>query len=161
MIRRFRTGDEIAICQIFQRAIHELARADYTQEQLNAWASRHTEVDSWRQRCELKRPFVKELDGQVVGFIEFDPDGHVDCTYVDPSYAGRGIMTEVMETIKTEAIEMGLSKLFAEASKTARSFFERNGFVWVRDNRVTIDGISLENFIMECDLRDKPTNAAD
>ena len=152
MIRRYQPGDEIQIRQIFHDAIRQLARADYTPGQLNAWASRRTDADEWRKRCEMKMPYVKELDGQVVGFIEFDPDGHIDCTYVDPAHARRGVMTEIMEAVKQEANEMGLTKLFAEVSKTARPFFERHGFVWVQDNRVSIDGISLENFVMHCDL---------
>lgn len=158
MIRRYQNGDEIRIGAIFHEAIHELARADYTPEQLDAWGSRHTDADYWRKRCERKRPFVKVQDGNVVGFIELDPDGHIGCTYVDPAYAGKGVMTEIMGSVKAEAIKLGLTKLFAEVSKTARPFFQRNGFVWVRNNRVDIRGVSLDNFVMECDLKQAPGN---
>ena len=75
MIRRYRTGDEIWIGQIFHRAIQQLASADYMPEQLEAWSANRRNMEDWTQRCEAKRPFVKEVDGRVVGFIELDPDG--------------------------------------------------------------------------------------
>ena len=161
MIRRYQAGDELQIGQIFYDAVHQLAFRDYTPEQLNAWAPRHPDPELWRQRCEIKQPFVKELQGRVVGFIELDPDGHVDCTYVDPAHSGVGVMSEIMFEVKRAAIEMKLPKLFAEVSKTARPFFERHGFVWVRDNLVSLQGVSLENFIMECDLKAEAASKAD
>ncbi len=152
MIRRYQIGVERRIAQIFYDAVHQSASGDYTPEQLNAWTSRPLDFDHWRRRCQSKRPLVKELAGQVVGFIELDPDGHIDCADVDPAHAGTGAMSQIMREVKRVAIEMNLSTLLAEVSKTARPFFQRHGFVWVRDNRVDIRGVSIENFIMQCDL---------
>ncbi|RYD25688.1 MAG: GNAT family N-acetyltransferase [Verrucomicrobiaceae bacterium] len=81
--------------------------------------------------------------------MELDPDGHIDCTFVDPDHAGQGIMDEIMAEVKREAAGQGITRLVAEVSLTARKFFERQGFVWVRDNLANIDGIVLPNFIME------------
>jgi putative acetyltransferase len=153
MVRIYQHGDHHFIGRIYHEAIHRLACRDYTKEQLNAWAG--SEPDSgrwnrdWQERCEKKRPFVKVLDGRVIGFIELDPDGHIDCTFVDPDYVGQGMMDEIMTEVKREAVRLGLPKLFAEVSITARKFFERQGFVWVRDNTAVIGEIELANFIME------------
>ena len=152
MIRKYKTGDERYIARIYHDAIFQLAVGDYSQEQLQAWANPPVNCDHWRSRCETKKPFVKELDGHVVGFIELDPDGHIDCTYVDPAYSKQGVMSEIMCAIKKEAKQRNIRRLFAEVSKTARPFFERQGFVWIRDNVVNARGVSLENFIMECYL---------
>lgn len=152
MIRRYRSGDHLAIACIYRSAIHQLAANDYTRSQLEAWCGTKVDDEAWRRRCELKQPFVKELDGRVVGFIELDPDGHIDCTYVDPGYSRRGVMSEIMEAVKDEARRLGLTRLFAEVSITARPFFEKHGFHHVRDNEVQIGGETLVNFIMEYPL---------
>ncbi|RYD27900.1 MAG: GNAT family N-acetyltransferase, partial [Verrucomicrobiaceae bacterium] len=79
MVRRYQEGDHPAIGRIYQEAIHRLACRDYTPEQLAAWSGTKGDPDTWsrdwKARCERKRPFVKEIDGKVVGFIELDPDG--------------------------------------------------------------------------------------
>jgi putative acetyltransferase len=152
MIRRYQPGDHLFLGQIYYDAVHQLAAGDYTPAQLEAWASKPIGFDHWKTRCEIKQPFVKELDGRVIGFMELDGDGHIDCTYVDPAYARRGVMSEIMAEVKEEAQLLGVPKLFAEVSITARPFFERHGFHHVRDNFVTVRGETLMNYIMECPL---------
>lgn len=153
MVRRYQHGDHLAIGRIYHEAIHRLASRHYSASQLDAWAGTKGDPDQWARhwqaRCERKQPFVKVLDGGVVGFIELDPDGHIDCTFVDPDHAGKGIMDEIMAEVKREALGKGLIRLFAEVSITARTFFDRHDFIWVRDNIAVIDGVELPNFIME------------
>ncbi|ESA35760.1 thioredoxin related protein [Leptolyngbya sp. Heron Island J] len=88
----------------------------------DAWA------EKWRRRCDRKQPWVAVVDGDVAGFIEFDADGHIDCTYVSPDHAGKGYMSAIMEQIFQEARRSNLIRLYAEVSITARPFFERHGF---------------------------------
>lgn len=152
MVRRYQPGDHWFIGQIFFDAVHQLTRDDYSEEQRYAWAAPPIGFDHWERRCERKQPFVKEIDGKVVGFIELDPDGHVDCTYVDPAHARRGVMSEIMAAVKTEARRIGVTRLYAEVSLTARPFFERQGFRWVSDRNAEIREICLANFNMECQL---------
>lgn len=152
MLRRYRPGDHLAIGRIYHDAVHRLAANDYTLAQRLAWSSGNIDFDRWRERCERKQPFVKELDGQVAGFMELDPDGHIDCTYVHPDYARRGVMSEIMAAVKEEVRSKGIPRLYAEVSITARPFFEKHGFVHLRDNEVHIGEEVLMNFIMECYL---------
>lgn len=153
MIRRYKTGDETYIAQIYHDAIYQLAAGDYTQEQLAAWAGPPITPEKAKQRCHDKQPFVNVRDGQVVGFIELDPDGHIDCVFVHPAYARQGVMSEIMEEIKRVAKHNNISRLYAEVSKTARPFFEYHGFVWIRDIVVNARGVLLENYIMEYSVK--------
>lgn len=116
---------------------------------MKAWAGREWDPEGWRARCERKRPFVNVIDGRIAGFIELDPDGHVDCTFVHPDFARQGVMSGLMEAVKREARELGLDRLHAEVSITARPFFERHGFVWLKDQMVMIRGVELRNSLME------------
>lgn len=153
MVRIYQNGDHPFIGRIYHEAIHRLACRDYTREQLNAWAGNKADPEKWNRdwqaRCERKLPFVKVLDGCVIGFIELDLGGHIDCTFVDPDHVGQGVMDEIMAEVKREAVRLELPKLFAEVSITARKFFERQGFAWVRDNTAVIGEVELANFIME------------
>ncbi len=153
MIRRYQEGDQVAIARIYGEAIRRIASKDYNPTQLDAWAGTKPDMAKWKGRCERKKPFVKTIGGEVVGFIELDDDGHIDCTFVDPDFSGKGIMSGIMDAVKIEAVHQGSARLFAEVSITARPFFERQGFEFVRDHEAVIDGIALKNFIMEFDLQ--------
>ena len=158
MIRKYKSGDEKYLAQIYHDAIYKLAANDYTKEQSDAWANPPLDTEHCRhkERCDAKQPFVNERDGRVIGFIELDPDGHIDCTYVDPAYARTGVMSEIMEVVKLEASRKNIPKLYAEVSKTARPFFEHHGFVWIRDITVNVRGVSLDNSVMEYLIETEP-----
>ena len=154
MIRKYQSGDELAIGRIYYDAVHQLTCDDYSEEQRNAWA---TPIESdpdwgekWRKRCELKQPWVAVVDDTVAGFIEFEADGHIDCTYVSPDHAGKGHMSAIMKRIFEEARQANLIRLYVEVSITARPFFERHGFRVVRENPHQVRGVPSLNYIMEC-----------
>ncbi|MEM0895442.1 MAG: GNAT family N-acetyltransferase [Verrucomicrobiota bacterium] len=153
IVRKWQVGDELRIGEIYYEAVHELTRDHYNEQQRHAWATPIEEdpawAEKWRKRCERKDPWVAVADGEVVGFIEFEPDGHIDCTYVSPSHSKRGHMTAIMNRIFEEARQSNLIRLYAEVSVTARPFFERHGFRVVRDNPHEVRGVPILNYIME------------
>ncbi len=149
MIRIYQSGDHEAIAAIFTAAIHEIASRDYTPEQCLAWSDRRPNVAHWQRRCELKRPFVAVVDGEIAGFLELDPDGHIDCAYINPKYQRRGIMTRLVEHAVATCFAMHIDRVYVEASICARPLFEKTGFNVTRENVVTIQGASLLNYSME------------
>ena len=149
MIRIFQHGDHLAIAEIFTTAVHQIASEVYTPEQCLAWASLQINYDHWKRRCELKRPFVAVTDSEISGFLELDPDGHIDCSYVNPKFKRRGIMTSLVRHAVDTCFGFNIHRVYVDASICARPLFEKAGFKVTRENIVTIDGVDLLNFKME------------
>jgi N-acetylglutamate synthase-like GNAT family acetyltransferase len=149
MIRIFQHGDHIAIADIFSDAVHQIASEVYSQEQCLAWCSLEKNYNHWKNRCELKRPFVAVTDSEISGFLELDPDGHIDCAYINPKFKRRGIMTSLVKHAVDVCFSFKINKVFVDASICAKPMFEKLGFTVVRDHLVTIRGIDLLNFEME------------
>jgi putative acetyltransferase len=103
-------------------------------------------------RMAARRTLVAEEGGEVVGFAELEDDGRLDMLYVRKDAVGRGVGRRLYEAVEREARGQGLGCIFAEASMTARPFFERRGFRVVREQMVSRRGVSLTNFVMEKDL---------
>ena len=152
MIRKYQPGDHEAIAEIFTRAIHEIASEAYTPAQCLAWAARKPNAEFWATRCATKQPFVYIVNGRVAGFLELDPDGHIDCMYVHPEHARRGIASSLIDTAVEACKAMAVSKLYVEASHCARPVFAKKGFVVVADFEVEANGEKLPNFKMEREL---------
>lgn len=144
MIRDYRPGDHLAIASIFSRAVHEIACQAYTPAQCKAWSDKVPNPEHWDKRCQQKRPFVYELDGKVLGFLELDPDGHIDCTYVHPDHARKGIASALVDHALQAASRLGLDRVYVEAS-----LFAKKGFCVIRENLVPIRGEKLVNYEME------------
>jgi putative acetyltransferase len=145
-IRSYRATDLDAVIEIFLRSIREVASKDYTQAQVDAWAQ--ADRDGWAIH-RLSRPTWVAVFGQeLVGFTDLEPDGHLDMMFVHPAYQGVGVATLLLATVEAAAKAQGISRLFTEASVTARPFFEKRGFSVLASQRVEKRGQLLPNFRM-------------
>ena len=149
MIRIFQHGDHVAIAEIFTKAIHEIASEVYSEEQCLAWSDREVNYQYWKNRCELKRPFVYVADSDIAGFLELDPDGHIDCAYTHPKYKRRGIMTILVRHAVDACFAHNINRVYVDASICAKPMVEKVGFATIRENLVNIRGVELLNYKME------------
>lgn len=124
-------------------------RADYSGEQVEAWAPGVPDPDEWHERMTGRRTLVAEEGGEVVGFAELEGDGHLDMLYLRKDAVRRGVGRGLYRAVEREARASGLGRIFTEASITARPFFERHGFRVVREQTVTVRGVQMTNFAME------------
>ena len=151
-IRDYEAGDISKIVRLFFETIRSVNRADYSEEQVEAWAPGVPEPEEWHSRMSGRRTLVVEEGGEIVGFVELESDGHLDMLYVRGDAVGRGVGRRLYEVVEREARSQGLARIFTEASITARPFFERQGFRVVREQTVSRRGVSMNNFAMEKNL---------
>ena len=132
-IRDYGAGDAPAIVRLFFDTVRKVNREDYSEEQVEAWAPGVPDPGEWHTRMNGRRTLVAEEEGGVVGFAELEDDGHLDMLYVREDAVGRGVGRRLYEAAVREARGKGLSRIFTEASVTARPFFERQGFRVMRE----------------------------
>lgn len=148
-VRCYQDGDAKHIASIFYNTVHTVNAKDYTKEQLNAWAPYYDNYAAWQEKYAKLNPFVATIDGTIVGFAEFEPNGHIDCFYVHHEFQGAGVGTALMREIEMEAREKLLPRIYAEVSITARAFFASKGFQVIKQQTVGIRDTELTNFLME------------
>jgi putative acetyltransferase len=151
-IRYYEAGDAPEIVRLFFETVRSVNRADYSDEQLEAWAPGVPDPEEWHSRMAGRRTLVAEEGGEVVGFAELEYDGRLDMLYVRKDAVGRGVGRRLYEAVEREARGQGLGWIFTEASITARPFFEQQGFRVVREQMVSRRGVSMTNFVMEKEL---------
>ncbi|GAB5433526.1 MAG: GNAT family N-acetyltransferase [Epibacterium sp.] len=149
-IRPFEPRDAVDWARIFHTAVHEVGGRDYTPEQCAAWSPEPAPVDRVLERAQDGRRIWVAADTQDVaqGFIELEPDGHIDCFYLAPDVAGTGIGAALYARLEHEARSLALTSLFVEASEAARRFFLRQGFA--EDHRRDFErrGVMIHNYAM-------------
>ncbi|MDW6094580.1 GNAT family N-acetyltransferase [Vibrio rhizosphaerae] len=137
------------IADLFYQSVHAIDPSVYTPEQQEAWAPTRIDYERWFKRLSHKQPWVAIMDNRVAGFIELDADGHIDCTYTHPDFQGIGVASSLYEHLLAKATEMGLERLYVEASLIAKPFFSRRGFSVIKQNELQRNGAFLINFTME------------
>lgn len=148
-LRPYTPADAPALMALFRDTIRRVNVRDYTEEQVRAWAPDEIEPVRWASRFAGRFVVVAEAEGRPVGFAELEADGHIDRFYVSADHQGIGVGRAMIEAVIAEGQRLGLPRLFAEVSITARPFFERTGFVVLAEQTVTVRGVGLTNCRME------------
>jgi putative acetyltransferase len=153
-IRPYRPEDASVLAQIMFRSVRVAARADYSLEQVNAWLpGRPTEESVERRVGDGRRVWVAtDAHGQGVGYVDLEPDGHIDHLFCVPEAVGHGVGSRLYEAVEQAASEWGLSRLFVEASESARRLFEKKGFVVQERCVKTLRGVPIHNYSMSKEL---------
>ncbi len=147
-IQNFLESDCREIADLFHNSVHAISTEIYTREQLEAWAPSPPDYNFWEAKLTVSKPFLATINGKIVGFIELEPNGHIDCMYVHSKYQRQGIATALFCHASKVAIEKGCQKMYVEASIPAKRFFENAGFQVATRNIVKRNGQELVNYSM-------------
>jgi putative acetyltransferase len=149
-IRPFEPRDAGEWGRIFHAAVHGIGARDYSAAQCAAWSPEPAPADVIEKRARDGRTTWVAVDRADVaqGFIELEPDGHIDCFYIAPDHAGTGVGAALYAALEQEARRRGLARLYVEASEAARRFFLRQGFTDQGRREFTRRGVSMHNYAM-------------
>lgn len=152
MIRRFRAQDAAAVSTLHANTIRKVNKGDYSDEQIEPWASHSSPQMFVDSMFELVR-FVADSAGHIVGFADYKPDtGQITGLYVSADHQRSGYGKQLYEALEHDARKRGLERLWLESTITAAPFYEAMGFVKTSQTRV-VERHNLERTRMEKVLR--------
>jgi len=146
-VRRYRPGEEDALWSLLHTTVHRVNATDYSQAQLDAWAPQNCPTE-WCSRLQRTQPLLALAGSELVGFAELEANGHIDCFYTAFNWQNKGVGGVLLKAIEREAVTLGLPRLYAEVSITAKDFFLRKGFTFDAERIVEIRGEQLTNYAM-------------
>ncbi len=145
IIRNYQPSDCKELSELFYRTVHTVNAKDYTQEQLDVWATGTVDLENWN-RSFTEHDTVVALEGKIiVGFGDMGLTGYLDRLYVHADFQGQGVASAICDRLEQKV----RGKIVTHASVTARPFFERRGYRVVKEQQVERQGILLTNFVME------------
>lgn len=147
LLRAYEPADCPALLRLFYDTVHAVCAADYTAEQLDAWATGQEDAAAWDRSLRAHRTLVAVLAGEIAGFADRDTAaGYLDRLYVHRAYQRRGVATALCDALEPLAAGRTVT---THASLTARPFFLQRGYRVLRAQQVERGGVLLTNFVME------------
>lgn len=153
IIRQYQESDAGAIVSLFTETVRRVNIQDYTPEQVEVWAPRNPDMGRWNDRLRRSMTFIAEEKSEIIGFGQLESNGHIDCFYVAFNHVHTGVGTRLLETIDQKCQELGIVRMFTEASITAKPFFERRGFRVIKENALFMENVKFVNHTMEKNLQ--------
>lgn len=148
-IREAQQTDTIALKELFQNTVLAVNSKDYSQAEVEDWASCGNNLSNIKERIET-HCFVVAVNqqSQIVGFSSITSQGYLHSMFVHKDFQGEGIATMLLEEIERYAITAGITRITSEVSLTARPFFEKKGYVVEKEQKRKANQLSLTNFLM-------------
>lgn len=139
-IREATLADAEPIWQLHNRSILALCADDYSPAQLADWVA-HSTLARQQTRLQQHRVFVAEQEGQLIGFVRWNPATNELCSlFVDPDFVRQGVATALMDTACQDARACGVTEFWLDASLTAVPFYQATG--WQPGKPMTHHGLA-------------------
>ena len=99
-LREYIPSDCAQLTELFHQTVHSVNAKDYTQEQLDAWATGEVDFQAWDESFRTHRTIVATENGAIVGFGDMDGSGYLDRLYVHKDYQGQGIASAICDELE-------------------------------------------------------------
>lgn len=143
-IREYQEKDCKELVDLFYQTVHTINAQDYTEEQVSAWATGNIDLLQWNSSLQEHYTLVA-IEGDIItGFGDIDRNGYLDRLYVHKDYQRKRIASALCEALEDTA----QGEIVTHASITARPFFEKRGYVVVKEQQVERRGVMLTNYVM-------------
>lgn len=152
LLREYKPDDCSALAKLFYDTVHCINCKDYTEEQINAWATGTIDLAQWNASFLEHHTIVAELDGEIAGFGDITADGYLDRLYVHKDYQRRGVAKAICDVLERS---VKADKITTHASITAKGFFEKRGYRVIKEQKVERQKVVLVNYVMERCLGDR------
>lgn len=150
IIRNYEPSDCKYLAALFYKTVHTVNARDYSENQLQVWATGHVDLEQWNRSFLDHITLVAVQDGDITGFGDMDPTGYLDRLYVHSSYQRQGIATAICDRLE-QAVQG--QTITTHASITEKPFFLHRGYRVLREQQVIRGGIALTNYVMEKELQ--------
>ncbi|WP_207779287.1 GNAT family N-acetyltransferase [Zavarzinia aquatilis] len=152
-LRPFAPEDVGPLMALFRDSVRKVARRDYSDEQVRAWAPDEMDIAAFGARLGRQTVLVAIEGEAIAGFAALDGQGHIDLLFVHPDHQRKGAGRLLLQGMEDAARATGLPRLSAHVSLTARPLFEAMGFAALAARQVPLRGQILTNFRMEKPLQ--------
>lgn len=150
-IREYRSSDCQQIAELFYQTVHTVNARDYSQEQLDVWATGNVDLSVWNKSFLERHTFVAAKNDIIVGFGDIDDTGYLDRLYIHKDYQRQGIASALCDKLESDFVG-DITQITTHASITAKPFFLHRGYQLVKEQQVVRNEIFLTNYVMRKDM---------
>ena len=159
VIRPMQGEDTIRMHELHTACLRQICAQDYTDLQIEAWlAGRSPEGYLRMIEDHNERMFVALLDDIVAGFASWR-DMEFLSLYVDPDHNGKGIGQSLHQACDTDASSLHRRIMRVDSTLSARGFYERMGYRFVRKTFHLSAGIRIPALSMRRPRRERAMKA--
>lgn len=138
-IRPYKPIDLEQIAQLFYETVHAVNIKDYTERQVNAWATGNINLKEWGTSFLKHLTYVATEKDMIIGLGDIDETGYLDRIYVHKDFQGQGVATAICNRLENE---IGTKCITVHASITAKPFLKKGDIIRLSLKKLRNKGFS-------------------
>lgn len=143
--------DAEALRTLFVETVKCVNLGDYTQDEVDDWASCGMDLSHWMLMLDDADCFMvaEHPVAGIVGFASLTEGcRHLHTLFVGKDFQHIGIATALLHAVEQHAKSKGQTHMHTEASITARPFFERRGYRVEKVQMAKANRLHMRNYVM-------------
>ncbi|WP_164847022.1 GNAT family N-acetyltransferase [Neptunomonas marina] len=145
-LRTLRPSDAAAMQLLFCAAINAIDQSLYSSAEKQAWIG--PQPKGWCTLLTAEKGLGLFCGTQLLGFIIYQPQGYLNCLYIDPAYQGQGIASELHRAFLSAVKANKVEQVWVEASLAAEPVFRHWGYKAIKRQHIERAGEFLTNSVM-------------
>lgn len=150
--RHYCSNDYAEIVDLFYTTVHTINAADYSAEELEAWAPSDKSDFFPEKLLAESYCIIVEESGKILGIANATSEDKFDCLYVDKDSQKRGVGNLLANQIEQYCKGQGTERINVDVSLTARPFFEKRGYEILEQQIVLRRNQNIKNYKMQLKL---------
>jgi len=134
--------------KLYAETIQAVCINDYSQQQIDVWKATAENTERWTNVVNEQLAVVAEKNYKLIGFGTLRDGNYIDFFYIHKDFQGQGIADKILSQLETHALKSGNFNLTSDVSITAKPFFEKKGFLVVKEQKNLRKGVELINYKM-------------
>lgn len=151
-IRQATSEDLPEITSIFRDTIIHVNSKDYSEKQIEVWASGADDIQKWEDRIKKFYFIVAVIENTIVGFAYLKNGNYFDGLFVHKDYQRLGIASKLMRIVESQVMMNGFEIIKSDVSITALPFFDNKYYNVIKKQKKSFKGLVFENYIVEKEL---------
>ncbi|WP_433835101.1 GNAT family N-acetyltransferase [Flavobacterium anhuiense] len=139
--------------KLYVETIQSVCKNDYNPEQIEAWISSVKNKERWIDVIENQFVLLSIIENQITGFGTLKDGNYIDFFYMHKDFQRQGIAYKILNQLELEAKNNRSKVITSDVSITAKTFFQKKGFVVKVEQKNIRLGVELINYKMEKELQ--------
>ena len=151
-IRQATQEDLPEITAIFRDTIRAVNSRDYSEKQIEVWASGADKINKWIERISKHYFIVAEINNQIVGFSYLTNGNYLDGLFVHKDFQRKSIASKLLRIMEARVAINGYDIIKSDVSITALPFFDSHFYEVEKKQKKSFKGLVFENYIVYKEL---------
>lgn len=151
-IRQATQEDLPEITAIFRDTIRAVNSRDYSEKQIEVWASGADKINKWIERISKHYFIVAEINKQIVGFSYLTNGYYLDGLFVHKDFQRKTIASKLLRIMEARVSINGYDVIKSDVSITALPFFDSHFYEVEKKQKKSFKGMVFENYIVYKEL---------